>query len=141
VNNELAVQLHQLVWRMDRKADQVLRRDYDLPLSWGRLLITLAKTGPLTQHDLALRLSHSDPAISRQLERMSESGLLTVTVHPSHRRKRLVDLTSLGREMVIQASSTLDELLQSDMIRAGIDIQRFADCVAALAEELAAPSE
>lgn len=124
---------------MDRKADQLLRREYGLPLSWGRLLITLAKSAPLVQHELAQRLNHSDAAISRQLERMSESGLLTVTPDPTHGRKRLVDLTVRGRDTVAAASAALEALLRQDIVCAGLDIERFADSVAALAHQLAAP--
>lgn len=139
MDDGLATKLHKIVWMMDRTADELLKRRYGFSLSWGRLLIILEQSSPLTQHDLARKLNHSDPAISRQLERMSESGLLNVTVDPAHRRKRLVDLTARGRELATEANRTLEGLFQADLVRTGIDIDHFAAAVDALAEQLAAP--
>ncbi len=135
----LALRLHQVVWLMDRRADEVLRREYGISLSWGRLLIVLAQSAPVVQHELAQRLNHSDAAISRQLERMSASGLLTVNTDPTHRRKRLVGLTPLGRTMVDAASAELETLLRDDMTQAGLDIEGFTKSITALARQLAVP--
>jgi DNA-binding MarR family transcriptional regulator len=136
MNDGLATRLHLVVWMMDRKADDFLKREYGFSLSWGRLLIMLETSSPLTQHDLAQRLNHSDPAISRQLERMSDSGLVTVTVDPGHRRKRLVDLTTHGRALVAEANRTLEGLFRADLTRAGIDIGSFGASIDTLANQL-----
>ncbi|WP_416961252.1 glycoside hydrolase family 3 N-terminal domain-containing protein [Streptomyces sp. Agncl-13] len=43
-------------------------------------------------------LGVSDPAISRALRPLEESGLVRVTRDPQHARRRLVELTATGRE-------------------------------------------
>lgn len=133
----LTTVLHEVVWAMDRKADQIIRRDYGISLSWFRLLIVLRNTAPLTQHGLAEHLNHSDPAVSRLLERMSTSGLVSITIDPAHRRKRLVKLTTSGRELVDSADSALEALFRSDLERADIDIDGFTSAVVALSLQLA----
>ncbi|MET4783209.1 MarR family transcriptional regulator [Glaciihabitans sp. UYNi722] len=135
----LTTLIHEVVWAMDRKADEILKRDYGISVSWFRVLVVLKDTAPITQHSLAQRLRHSDPAVSRLLERMTKSGLLSVAIDPDHGRKRLVSLTPAGRSVVVSADSALEDLFVSDLTQAQIDISEFSSSMSALSLHLIRP--
>ena len=132
----LTTVLHEVIWLMDRKAGEIVQREYGISLSWFRLLIILANVGPATQHRLAQSLNHSDASVSKLLDRMSDSGLVTVTVDPAHRRRRIVELTPAGQKLATQIDTALEDLFGKDLTAAGIDIPRFTASVSALSDQL-----
>lgn len=99
--------LHRLVWQLDRAADQLLRAR--LGVSFGRaiFLFTLKRRGTLTQHELALALGYSDPAVSTMLKELRADGFVTTAPSPDHGRKRLVKLTPEGRAVVSKGRALL----------------------------------
>jgi DNA-binding MarR family transcriptional regulator len=129
---DLGTALHHLVAALDRKADALLRREFGVSLSTGRLLVVLAEVGPVSQHELALKLSVSDPAISRAMEHVTSSGLAEVHVDPAHRGRRVVTLTRTGRERTRVAQAALERRLHEDLEQAGVDVGLFTSAVAAL---------
>jgi DNA-binding MarR family transcriptional regulator len=136
MSKRLTTVLHEVIWLMDRKAGEIVKREYGISLSWFRLLIILQNVGPVTQHRLAQSLNHSDPAVSKLLDRMSESGFVTVTIDPTHRRRRIVELTEAGRQLATQIDNALEDLFTRDLTEAGIDIPGFTASVSALADQL-----
>ena len=136
MNKGLTTVLHEVIWLMDRKASEIVQREYGISLSWFRLLIILKNVGPVTQHRLAQSLNHSDASVSKLLDRMSDSGFVTVTVDPAHRRRRIVGLTPAGRKLATQIDTALEDLFSKDLTAAGIDIPRFTTFVSALSDQL-----
>lgn len=76
-----------------------LRRlaDIDTHESGLAILLLLRRTGPLSVTDLARNLGVNQSTASRQVAPLEEDGFITRTVHPSHRRIALLDLSNEGR--------------------------------------------
>lgn len=60
------------------------------------ILMLLRRTGPLSVTDLARHLGVNQSTASRQAAPLEETGFLRRSVHPSHRRIALLDLTDDG---------------------------------------------
>jgi DNA-binding MarR family transcriptional regulator len=69
--------LHKLVFDLDRAADGLLRRRLNISYKRALFLLVLEHHGTITQHDLAVALGYSDPAVSSMLIGLKESGYLT----------------------------------------------------------------
>lgn len=66
------------------------------PLAAARLLFEIG-LGPVTVHDLRLRLGADSGYVSRLLRRLEADGLVDLHADPADRRRRVVVLTDLGR--------------------------------------------
>ena len=121
---------------MDRKADAVLQESYGISLSWARLMLTLDSKAGLTQHSIAKKLNHSDPAVSRILVKLEQAKLVNVEVDPYHQRKRLVTLTENGKSILDEAKKKLESLFMSDLEKAGIDIELYISMSDLIEEQL-----
>ncbi|MBL0885704.1 bifunctional helix-turn-helix transcriptional regulator/GNAT family N-acetyltransferase [Myceligenerans indicum] len=67
------------------------------PLGTMRLLFEIGfRSGTVT--DLRARTGLDAGYVSRQLKRLTEDGLVVLSTDPADRRRRLVELTALGRE-------------------------------------------
>jgi DNA-binding MarR family transcriptional regulator len=117
--------LHKLVFALDRAADQFLRADIGISYKRALFLIVLQDRGTLTQHELAVALGYSDPAVSLMLLELAKEGYITTTKSPEHGRKRLVSITPKGSDVVTKGKRLLgshfDQLMQS----AGVDPQHY----------------
>src|ERR1700720_2285089 len=92
--------LHRLVFALDRAADRVLQAHLGISYKRSLFLIVLQHHGTMSQHELAVALGYSDPAVSTMLRELAEDGYLTTFPSPLHGRRRLVTLTSHGREVI-----------------------------------------
>jgi DNA-binding MarR family transcriptional regulator len=130
--------LHKLVFELDRAADQLLRTDVGISYKRSLFLLVLQQRGTITQHQLAVALGYSDPAISSMLLELAKDGYITTTKSPEHGRKRLVTLTPKGSETVTKGkhllSSQFDQLMQS----AGVDSQHYYELTEQLYQALTA---
>src|SRR5262245_51393931 len=61
------------------------------------LLVTLEEHGPLTIGELAQAMRMSQPAITRNAERLVKAGLIEARRSDSDRRQTLVSLTAAGK--------------------------------------------
>lgn len=104
---ETSILLHRVVYAMDRAADRRLRDALGISHRRAALLRAIGTVGPSSQHDLAARLGHTDPAITSMVRSLRADGLVEVTVDPSNRRRRLVRLTDEGEALVARATSIL----------------------------------
>src|SRR5436305_15057792 len=98
-----ADRLHQLVSALDRSADRLLRAHWGLSHQRGRCLVVLQRHETITQHELAVALGCSDPAVSAMLLALVKDGYVSTSPSPEHGRKRLVSLTPAGQALVAEA--------------------------------------
>jgi DNA-binding MarR family transcriptional regulator len=77
----------------------------------------------LTQHELAVALGYSDPAVSTMLLELAKDGYIRTTPSPEHGRKRLVTITPKGSEMVANGRHLLDSRFDELMQAAGVNAQ------------------
>lgn len=115
--------LHQLVLALDRSADGILSAE--VGLSWGKFypLLVLNIVGEVSQHDLAVAMGHSDPAVSKMLGNLSELGYVSVSAGAG--RKRIASLTPHGREAVRAGEAKLNYRFERVVLEAGVNASTY----------------
>lgn len=119
--------LHKLVFELDRAADKLLHTH--LGISYKRLLflVVLQHQGTITQHELAVALGYSDPAVSTMLLELAKDGYIRTAPSPEHGRKRLVTITAKGSEIVADGRQLLDSEFDKLMVDASVDTQHYRE--------------
>ncbi len=74
-----------------------------VPASQFPLLAALDRQGGLTVGELAEAVGVSQPGITRSVARLADQGLITVTHESADRRRRSVQLTAAGDDVVARA--------------------------------------
>ena len=93
----------------------------------GKILSSLWLRAPLTVTDLALRTGLANNTLTAMLKHLEKKDLITCYPHPKDKRKRLIDLTDLGRsqeEVGKEVSQELDAIFYkgfSEMERAEVE--------------------
>lgn len=113
--------LGRFMFELDRAADQLLRTHLGISYKRALFLIVLQHSGTVTQHELALALGYSDPAVSTMLVELAKDGYIRTTRSPEHARKRLVTITPQGNELVIQGRKLLDSHFDQLLHLADVD--------------------
>jgi len=138
MNNRPEYLVHRLVMEMDRVADKILTDNFGMSYKRCRFLAVLQHGGTKTQHDLAVILGHSDPAVSKMLAELLKDGYVTIKIDPKHARKRLVTLTPKGDEIVTKGSDLLNAHFKGVMAKAKVDAVQYAELTHKLFEVLMA---
>lgn len=138
VNNSLAYLIGKLMFEMDRAADQLLQTQVSISYSRFLFLTVLQHSGTVSQHELAVALGYSDPAVSTMLVELAKDGYIRTTPSPEHGRKRLVTITPKGNEVVAQGRQLLDSHFDQLMLIADIDAQHFRELTERLHQALIA---
>jgi DNA-binding MarR family transcriptional regulator len=131
-----AYALHKLVFDLDRAADSLLRKRLNISYKRALFLLVLKHHGTLTQHELAVALGYSDPAVSSMLTELEKSGYLTAAPSPEHGRKRLVTITRTGSELVRTGKRMLDSHFAELMASAGVDAEQYQQMTEQLQQAL-----
>ena len=94
-----------------------------VPASQFPLLAALDRPGGLTVGELAEAVGVSQPGITRSVARLAEQGLITVTHESGDRRRRSVQLTPAGDEVVARARTEVWPHVEAAVIEAcdGLD--------------------
>lgn len=90
-------------------------------------LAVLQGEGPMTQHELAVALGYSDPAVSTMLVELAKDGYVTTTPSPVHKRKHIVALTSKGEKRVTKARQVLETSFDKLLATAGVDVKQYSE--------------
>ncbi len=125
IESSSAYLLHKLVFELDRAADQLLRTHVGISYKRALFLFILQYHGTITQHELAVALGYSDPAVSTMLLELAKDGYIETTPSREHGRKRLVTITPQGSEVVTQGRHLLDTHFDQLMVSAGVDTQYY----------------
>jgi DNA-binding MarR family transcriptional regulator len=119
--------LHKLVFELDRAADQLLRTHVGISYKRALFLFVLQYHGTITQHELAVALGYSDPAVSTMLLELAKDGYIRTTPSQEHGRKRLVTITPQGSEVVAKGRQLLDSRFDELLRAAGVDAQHYRE--------------
>lgn len=136
MNESPAYLLHKLVLEMDRAADRLLRTHLGISYKRALFLFVLQQHGTITQHELAVALGYSDPAVSTMLLELAKEGYLRTTPSPEHGRKRLVTITPKGSEGVAKGRQLLDSHFDQLLVIADIDAQHYRELTERLHQAL-----
>ena len=120
-----AYALHKLVLDLDRAADNLLRKRLNISYKRALFLLVLKHHGTITQHELAVALGYSDPAVSGMLVELERSGYLNTAQSPEHGRKRLVTISPAGRVLVKAGRRLLDSRFAELVESAGVDAELY----------------
>lgn len=132
----LAYLMGKLIFEIDRAADQILQAQVGISYKRLLFLIVLQHSGTVTQHELAVALGYSDPAVSTMLVELVKDGYVETAPSPEHRRKRLVTMTPKGSEVLAQGRQLLDAHFDRLMEIAGVDAQHYRELTEKLHQAL-----
>ena len=136
MDNSLAYLVGKLTFEIDRAADQLLQTHVGTSYRRFLFLTVLQHCGTVTQHQLAVALGYSDPAVSTMLVELAKDGHIQTTKSPEHARKRLVTITPKGSEVVAQGRQLLDSRFDQLMTIADIDAQHYRELTERLHQAL-----
>ena len=135
-NDSLSYLLGKFMFELDRAADKLLQTQVGISYRRFLFLTVLQHSGMVTQHELAVALGYSDPAVSTMLVELAKDGYLQTTPSQTHGRKRLVTITPQGSEMVAKGRRLLDAHFDQLMELAGVDTQHLRDITERLHQAL-----
>lgn len=118
---ETSLLLHRVVYALDRAADRRLRESLGVSHGQAVLMRAIDVAGPCSQHELAVHLGHTDPAVTGMVRGLSSAGLVAVRPDPGNRRRRIVSLTPDGLALVRLVTSMLDAAMAELVRVADID--------------------
>jgi DNA-binding MarR family transcriptional regulator len=124
------------LFELDRAADRLLQTEVGISYKRAHFLIVLQHCGTVTQHELAVALGYSDPAVSTMLSELVKDGYIRTAPSATHRRKRLVSITPSGAAIVAQARQVLDEHFDQLLVLADVDAQAYRAMITRLYEAL-----
>ncbi len=136
MDTSLAYLLGKLMFEIDRAADQLLQAHVGISYRRFLFLTVLQHCGTVTQHELAVALGYSDPAVSTMLVELAKDGCVQTTKSPEHGRKRLVTITTKGDEMVAQGRQVLDSRFDQLLVDADVDAQHYRELTERLYQTL-----
>ena len=138
MDTPLAYLLGKLMFELDRAADQLLQNHVGISYRRFFFLTVLQHCGTVTQHELAVALGYSDPAVSTMLVELAKNGYIQTTKSPEHARKRLVAITPKGNEVVAQGRHLLDSHFDQLLVIADIDAHHYRELTQRLHQALIA---
>lgn len=124
-----AHQLHALVSRLDRNADQRLRESTDLTYSRFLALLTtrrMGEAGPVTQRALADAVGLTEAGASRLVASLREAGWVDVRQEPGTGNRRSLVITTAGSDQVDHALTLLEGSFARLCEAAGVDPDELA---------------
>jgi DNA-binding MarR family transcriptional regulator len=128
--------LGRFMFELDRAADHLLQTQVGISYRRFLFLTVLQHCGTVTQHELAVALGYSDPAVSAMLVELAKDSSIQTTRSPEHGRKRLVTITPKGNEMVAHARQLLDQHFDQLLALADVDAQQLRDLTERLYQAL-----
>ena len=136
LDNSPTYLLGRFMFELDRAADHLLQTQVGISYRRFLFLTVLQHCGTVTQHELAVALGYSDPAVSTMLVELAKDSYIQTTRSPEHGRKRLVTITPKGNEMVSLGRQLLDEHFNQLLALAAVDAQQLRDLTGRLYQAL-----
>lgn len=77
------------------------------------VILNLIEEKELTQKELAMMLNSEQSSITRMVDVLEKNDLVLRLTHPSDRRAKLVQITTLGKEVIQKANDSASSLAKS----------------------------
>lgn len=107
-----------------------LRHVPDLTNPQFAVLLLLGQHGPLDQAELGVLASVDRSTLSALLDRLEARRLVTRTIDPANRRRRIVELTDDGHRRLDDVAEAAEVVI--GQVRARFDTREFAQLVSLL---------
>jgi DNA-binding MarR family transcriptional regulator len=104
----LAVTLHQLVYRLDAYAEQLLREHHGVSYSNFHFLAVATTTERPDVTTLAECLGVSKAAVSKRLDALVRGGWITLGSDPANARRVIIELTPQALTLVAEGTVMLE---------------------------------
>ena len=127
MNTSTGYLLGRFVFELDRAGDHLLQAHVGISYRRFLFLTVLQHSGTVTQHELAVALGYSDPAVSTMLVELARDEYVQTTPSKTHGRKRLVTITPQGNEVVAEGRRLLDAHFDQLMDLASVDAQQLRE--------------
>lgn len=98
----------------------------------GLIVLHLLARGPATARALAEAQSLTEQTLGRTLAHLEATGHVRRDTDPEDRRRRRVELTGAGRDLLQQLSGDGDELVDAALVEAGLDVATFRQALLVL---------
>ena len=123
-NQELGLQLHKVVYLMDRTADRAVRAGADVTLSQYLVILSLDKASgfSISQQAIADYLGIHKAAVSRHITLLERKGLVVRGDHLTSKREYNLQLTKAGRDTMIKARASMFRTMTPHFQAAGPEL-------------------
>ena len=114
--------------------DARLRFEHDLPLTWFEPMQVIAHRESCRVNDIAVELVITIGGASKLVDRIEASGLCRRRANPADGRSSIIELTTQGRDLLADATETLDDEL-ADRLGSAVSAQslrRFSETLGTL---------
>ena len=98
--------------KLFRHVNPILRDKHDLDMS-AYFLLQYVSGSDLGPSEIAEALQMPAHAISRKLDSLERGGFLERTLDPKDARKRVLTITARGKEVLREASQTMNEEVET----------------------------
>jgi DNA-binding MarR family transcriptional regulator len=120
----LSYELHKLTSRLDRAADELLRRERGISYARFLALFAVGETNG-SQRDLALWLGQTEPSTSRMVTVLVDEGLLEVTRLEGAGNRHQLRLTTSGAQLVDRCGELLEGRFEELVRRSGVPYDAY----------------
>lgn len=135
---DLAYELHDLVFTLDRDAETLLK-PYGLTYRRYVALVIIGEHPGLTGRDLAGGLSVTEAATSGIVKKLLTQGLIRNLADVGSGHVRRLDVTDTGRDLQETCARLLGSSFDDNVRRLGIDPADLAATVRAIHDEVRKP--
>lgn len=106
--NFLSVQLNYLVDLMRVKAETILKDNFDLEYSQFLILHFINIIDKPNQQIISQYMGFTGAGVSKQIDKLELSGMITKTMDKTNRRSNLITLTPQGQKIIDEALPLLE---------------------------------
>jgi DNA-binding MarR family transcriptional regulator len=133
----LSYELHKLTARLDREANELLRREQGISYARFLALFAVWETNG-SQRDLARWLGQTEPSTSRMVTVLADEGLLEVARTEGAGNRRRLRLTTSGTQLVERCGHLLESRFEDLVRRSGVPYQSYQRLTRRLLHQLEA---
>jgi DNA-binding MarR family transcriptional regulator len=120
----LSYDLHKLMTRLDRAADELLDREQGISYARFLALFAVGETNG-SQRDLAQWLGQTEPSTSRMVSVLADEGLLEVTRLQGAGNRRRLRLTNSGERLVGRCGRLLEGRFEDLVRHSGVPYESY----------------
>lgn len=92
--------------------DSALRAECDIELTWFEILRFVAQSGGCRVQDMAKEFSITVGGTSKVVDRIETAGYCARRANPNDRRSSIIELTSIGQQVLDRASAVFERELE-----------------------------
>lgn len=124
-NFPISWKLFILITKITDLSLEVFDKQFGISFTIYHIFAVLNDCPDITQRELATQVNVSDAAISKQMTKLSERGLLNVQVNPNNNRHKQISLTDKSIQILKDCTQVLDQLVKEHLDKAGIEMSQF----------------